>query len=89
MYRNLSHMQMLHKINSDKDGLDNPKKHRKAENIWLKGHLMPERSPDLQGVPSHEALVRAWQSGLKECQSTLWKIGTCPATDEESNPTNN
>ena len=63
MYRNLSHMQMLHQIYADKDGPDNPKKHRKAENIWLKGHSTPERSPDLQDFPLDEALEEHGKAG--------------------------
>ena len=90
MYRNLSHMTRLQEIFSDSDGPENPRKHRKGEEIWFKGNSsgLIGAKPNLQDFPDDETIVKCWDFGLKEAQDHLQSLGVKPrnvcSTDKES-----
>ncbi len=88
MFRNLGNMQFLQEMVADEDGPINPKKHRKAENIWKKGHKVIETAPDLSAFPSDVAITNAWEKGLQSCQDDLRKIGIFPENETRSDPKN-
>ena len=89
MFRNLCNMQRLQEIYADSSGPDNPKKHRKGENIWMKGHRKPAFPADLHDFPSDEEMAKAWEMGLREAQQKLREMGITPQDDDESNDGNN
>ena len=77
MYTNLSHMNGLQEIFSDSGGPENPRKHRKGEEIWFNGsqngHI--EAKANLQDFPDDETIVKCWDAGLKEAQDHLKSLG--------------
>ena len=88
MFCNLNNMQFLQEMFADSDGPENPKRHRKGENIWKKGHQQPEIAPDLRCFPSDASFSSAWEKGLKECQDDLRKIGIKPDDELQSSSKN-
>ena len=82
-------MQRLQEIYADEEGSDNPKKHRKGENIWKKGNTTPDQPADLQRFPTDEELVKAWESSLRQSQMALRGLGILPCNDDENDDSNN
>jgi hypothetical protein len=88
MFRNLGNMNRLQEIFTDDEGPDNPKKHRKGENIWYKGHNALDEKPDLKDWPSDDDIVKAWEKGLCEAQSEMRSLGIKPDTDDRNSVAN-
>ncbi len=87
MYRNLSNTNRLQEILSDKDGPENPRRHRKGEEIWFKGHTISSK-PKLQDFPDNETIVKYWDAGLKEPQRHLESLQVKPRRHSSSDKEN-
>ena len=90
MYRNLGNMNRLQEIFADEDGPDNPRKHRKGENIWNKGNSRAPGipAPDLKDFPDNDMMIKYWQRGLEEAQELSRSLDIRPANnnvDETAN----
>ena len=75
MYRNLGSMQWLQEMYASKDGPNNPKRHRKGENIWIKGQIEPDVKPNMREFPSDREMEQAWECGYIESCDVLKTIG--------------
>ncbi len=86
MFRNLTNMQFLQEMFADAEGPENPKKHRKGENIWRKGHVADTaNAPDLSAFPSDSEISDSWEKGLKQCHGDLRSAGIVPEDDDVNN----
>ena len=89
MFNNLSNMNYLERLFADKEGPENPKKHRKGENIWHKGHkVKKDKKPDLKQYPTTGDMVRAWEEGIRMSQRELTSCGVGPANMDENDDKN-
>ena len=89
MFNNLSNMNYLERLFADKEGPENPKKHRKGENIWHKGHKVEtDKKPDLKQYPTNDDMVRAWEEGIRMSQRELTSCGVGPANADENDDKN-
>ncbi len=88
MFRNLSSMQYLQETFADSKGPDNPKRHRKWEKIWRKGHKEPASPPDLKCYPSDVGFSNAWERGLQCCQKQMRDLGILPHNEDSNDPKN-
>eukprot|EP00112_Aurelia_sp_Birch-Aquarium-sp1_P019908 Seg5017.2 transcript_id=Seg5017.2/GoldUCD/mRNA.D3Y31 product="hypothetical protein" protein_id=Seg5017.2/GoldUCD/D3Y31 len=89
MFKNLSNMNYLQRLFADDEGPENPKKHRKGENIWHKGHKVDkDRKPDLNQYPTNDDMVRAWEEGIRMSQQELISCGVGPANTDENDRQN-
>ena len=84
MYRNLGNMNRLQQIFADEEGPDNPKRHRKGENIWAKGNNWPVgvEPPDMKDFPDDQSIIKYWQLGLQEAQEQLRTLGIRPESND-------
>ena len=92
MYRNLGDMNRLQQIFANEQGPNNPKQHRKGENIWRKGHqhqlLNQFYQPDLNDFPNDEEMITYWDLDLKEAQACMKRLGIKPVNENVDDSAN-